>query len=177
MALQDGVLYAVVGEQEMKDEVKLWKRDQHGWPWTAISRGYNVQEQPWGYGRNVLAIDVSSKRIVWHYHEKEPIDTRAVCMSDGQLYAFRFGDYLTCLDIKTGDVRVAQNQRGLPGIVRDHGRVPATTGLADKLAHGCLPEMQQGSDLFRRHSDGKLAWRSRPRMAASSGSILTTTFS
>ena len=80
-----------------------------------------MQEQPWGYGRNVLAIDVASKRIVWHYHEKEPIDTRAVCMSDGQLYAFRFGDYLTCLDTKTGDVVWRKSKADSPELFETMG--------------------------------------------------------
>jgi outer membrane protein assembly factor BamB len=102
MALQDGVLYALIGEQELRDSPTRWKRTEHGWPWNAISRGFNRDEQPWGYGRNVLAIDVRTKEILWSYRENEPIDSRAICMNADQLFAFRFGSYLTCLDTKTG---------------------------------------------------------------------------
>ncbi len=105
MALCGDTLYAVTGEAELPSETKRWKREEHGWPWNEISRGYNIAEQPWGYGRNVLAIDVPSKQVLWHYHEQEPIDTRAVCMSHGQLYAYRFGSFLTCLDTTTGVVK------------------------------------------------------------------------
>lgn len=104
MALEGNTLFAVVGEDEPRAELVNWKRDQHGWPWNGISKGYNVTDHPWGFGRNVLAIDVATKEVLWHYHEKEPIDTRAICMSDGRIYAFRFGSYLTCLDTRTGDV-------------------------------------------------------------------------
>ena len=46
MALQDGILYALIGEQEMKDEAVRWRREAHGWPWNEISRGHNQPVQP-----------------------------------------------------------------------------------------------------------------------------------
>ena len=30
------------------------------------------------------------------------MDSRAMCMKNGRVFAFRFGSYLTCLDAKTG---------------------------------------------------------------------------
>jgi outer membrane protein assembly factor BamB len=104
MALEDGVLYSLLGESELKDETMRWKRNAHGWPWDGISRGYNQPEQPWGFGRNLLAIDPKTKKVLWHYREEEPIDGRAVCMKNGRIFAFRFGTYLTCLDSRTGQV-------------------------------------------------------------------------
>ncbi len=104
MALDGNTLYALIGEDELNDGDVRWKSTNHGWPWDAISRGYNIPDQPWGYGRNLLAIDTKTGQILWNYHEQEPIDSRALCMSDGRLYAFRFGDYLTCLDAPTGKV-------------------------------------------------------------------------
>ncbi len=62
MALEDGVLYALIGEQEQRDPTKDGPRDKHGWPWDPISQGFNQPEQPWGFGRNVLAIDPKRKR-------------------------------------------------------------------------------------------------------------------
>ncbi len=121
MALQGDTLYAVVGEQEMPDEVERWKRDQHGWPWNAISRGYNVKKQPWGYGRNILAIDIRTKTVLWDYHEQEPIDTRAVCMSDGRIYAYRYGAFLTCLDTATGDVLWRKSKENDPQLFETMG--------------------------------------------------------
>ncbi|UCC98006.1 MAG: PQQ-binding-like beta-propeller repeat protein [Phycisphaerales bacterium] len=104
MAMEDGVLYALVGEQEQQDETKRWRRELHGWPWNPISEGFNQPDNPWGFGRNVLAIDPESKKVLWSHREQEPVDGRAVCMKNGRIYIFRFGAYLACLDAKTGSV-------------------------------------------------------------------------
>ena len=102
MALDGDVLYALIGEAEPKDPTKRWNRLAHGWPWTGVSDGYNQPEHTWGFGRNLLAIDVRTKKVLWHHHENEPIDSRAVCMNGDRIFAFRFGSFLTCLDAKSG---------------------------------------------------------------------------
>jgi len=102
MALEDGILYAMIGQQEQADETKRWKREKHGWPWNPISEGWNQPENPWGFGRNVLAIDLKTKNVLWSHRESKPIDGRAVCMSHGRIYVFRFGGYLACLDAEDG---------------------------------------------------------------------------
>ena len=104
MALDGGVLYALTGEAEQANETMRWKREAHGWPWTGVSKGYNQAKHPWGFGRNLLAIDPNTKKVLWHHREDEAADARAVCMNGRQIFAFRFGTYLTCLDAKTGKV-------------------------------------------------------------------------
>jgi outer membrane protein assembly factor BamB len=121
MALEDGVLYALLGEAEQVDATMRWKRQAHGWPWTGISKGYNQPKHPWGFGRNLLAIDPKSKTVLWHYHEDEPIDGRAVCMKNGRIFAFRFGTYLTCLDAKTGRVLWRKTKDNAPELFKTLG--------------------------------------------------------
>jgi len=121
MALEDEVLYALVGQAEQMDTTMRWKRHAHGWPWTGISKGYNQPEHPWGFGRNLLAIDPKTKSTLWHYHEDEPIDSRAVCMKSGRLFAFRFGTYLTCLDAKTGHVLWRKTKDNAPELFETLG--------------------------------------------------------
>jgi outer membrane protein assembly factor BamB len=104
MALEDGILYALLGEAEQMDETMRWNSQAHGWPWGAISKGFNQSENPWGFGRNVLAIDPVTKKVLWSHREEQPIDGRAMCMRDGRIYIFRFGDYLACLDALDGHV-------------------------------------------------------------------------
>jgi len=104
MALEDGVLYTLMGEQEQRDPTMRWAREAHGWPWNPISKGFNQPEHPWGYGRNVLAINPKTKKVLWSYREDEPVDSRAMCMKNGRIYIFRFGAYLSCLNAKTGKV-------------------------------------------------------------------------
>lgn len=102
MALEGGVLYALIGEQEDRDPVIRAKRETHGWPWNPLSPGYNKPEHTWGFGQTLLAIDPKTKRVLWRHREVEPMDSRAMCMKNGRIFAFRFGSYLTCLDAKTG---------------------------------------------------------------------------
>jgi len=103
MALENGVLYAMLGDQEQRDPTKRWKSTNHGWPWDPISEGWNQAENPWGFGRNVLAIDPETKKVLWSHREQDAIDGRAICMTNGRIYVFRFGSYLACLDAKTGN--------------------------------------------------------------------------
>ena len=104
MALEDGVLYALVGQQEQRDPTIRLNRLSHGWPWNPLSPGYNQPEHPWGFGRTLLAIDPESHKVLWHYREEQPVDSRALCMSHGRIFAFRAGSYLTCLDAANGRV-------------------------------------------------------------------------
>lgn len=116
MAMEDGVLYAMTGPAEQRDPTKRWHRELHGWPWNPISKGFNQPDQPWGYGRSILAIDPQTKEVLWDYHEDRPVDGRAICMKDGRIYAFSFGSYLTCLNAKDGSViwrKTPENARKL----------------------------------------------------------------
>ncbi|MHC4396249.1 MAG: outer membrane protein assembly factor BamB family protein [Planctomycetota bacterium] len=115
MATEDRVLYVLIGQQEQKDPVTKHRRTSHGWPWDKVSKGYNqpnrlddgleaYNDHPWGFGRNVLAIDPETKKVLWSYREDEPIDSRAMCMKNGRIYIYRFRSYLACLNAKTGNI-------------------------------------------------------------------------
>jgi len=121
MAMEDGVLYALMGEQEQRDPTKRWKRDAHGWPWDPISEGFNQPENPWGYGQNVLAIDPKSKKVLWSHREEQPVDGRAICMKDGRIYIFRFGAYLACMDAKNGGVVWRRTPENAPELFKSLG--------------------------------------------------------
>jgi len=122
MALQDGVLYALVGKQEATDPVKRWRRTAHGWPWGAISDGYNLKDPPawdarkwkrtesfdpkdhvWGFSKTLLAIDPKTKKTLWRHQERRhPIDSRSLCVKNSRIYFCHFSKYLVALDAKTG---------------------------------------------------------------------------
>jgi len=121
MALENGVLYAMIGEQEMKDPEVRNSWDNHGWPWNPLSKGFNLPENVWGYGKTISAIDPETKNILWTHREEEPIDSRSVCMKNGRLFAFRFGSFLTCLDAKTGAVLWKKTAAGDPDLFRAIG--------------------------------------------------------
>jgi outer membrane protein assembly factor BamB len=103
MALENGVIYALIGEQEQKDPVVRQRREAHGWPWDPLSKGFNQPENPWGFGRNLLAINPKTKKVLWSHRETEKIDSRALCMKNGRIYIYRHGAFLACLDAKSGE--------------------------------------------------------------------------
>jgi outer membrane protein assembly factor BamB len=102
MALADGVLYALIGDEEPRDPTIRMRSDRHGWPWDPLSPGYNQTENAWGYGRTLLAIAPETKKILWRHQETEAIDSRALCLKNGRLFLFRPGAFLACLDTRTG---------------------------------------------------------------------------
>ncbi|HUT35810.1 MAG TPA: PQQ-binding-like beta-propeller repeat protein [Planctomycetota bacterium] len=102
MAMEGGVLYALVGKPEPPDPVAKWRSTRHGWPWGGISKGYNDRDLPWGFARTVLAIDPKTKKVLWHRQQDPPIDARATCLKGSRLYIGHYGQFLACLDAKTG---------------------------------------------------------------------------
>ncbi|NIA31338.1 MAG: PQQ-binding-like beta-propeller repeat protein, partial [Actinobacteria bacterium] len=130
MGMENGTLYALIGEQEPRQQVMRWQRTVHGWPWTDISKGYNEKENPWGFGRNLLAIDPKKKKVLWHHHEDEPADSRSLAMKNGRIYLFRFGEYLTCLDAKSGKTIWRKTKENAPArVIQRNGRNFRQTGL------------------------------------------------
>lgn len=102
MALQDRVLYALVGEKEFHDPGHRldWRRP--GWPWRGMSPGYDLQKYPWGFGRTLFAVDPKTHRVPWVHKEEASIDGRAVCMSGSRIYYYSDQKFLACLDAKQG---------------------------------------------------------------------------
>lgn len=99
MALENGTLYALVGEKEPPgDALKGTPFRGAGWPWWQIS------DYGWGFGRIILAIDPSTKKVLWSHRETEPLDTRAMCMRKGRIYFHSLEEFLGCLDAKTGQI-------------------------------------------------------------------------
>ncbi len=103
LALEDGVLYALVGKPEPPDPVAKWRSTRHGWPWGGISKGYNDRDLPWGFAKTILALDPKSKKVLWHRQQDPPIDARSTCLRKGRLYIGHYGQFLACLDAKTGN--------------------------------------------------------------------------
>ena len=102
MALDGGVLYALIGSDERQDADAKWGSTNHGWPWDRISSGYNAPDYPWGFSKTLLAIDPATKQILWSHKEDAAIDGRSLCIASGRIYFAHFGRYVACLDAKTG---------------------------------------------------------------------------
>jgi outer membrane protein assembly factor BamB len=123
MALEGGVLYALVGEKEPPgDALKGPVYRGAGWPW------WKVPEYCWGFGRTLLAIDPATKRLLWHHRENEPLDSRAVCMRGGRIYFYSHRKYLGCLDAAGGKVLWKSDDAAVLEAIGEHypAQYPAT---------------------------------------------------
>ncbi len=169
MALEGGIMYALVGDQEQRDPIVKQRREEHGWPWNPLSKGFNQPENPWGFGQTVLAIDPKTKEILWSHHEAEPMDGRALCMKNGRIFIFRFGSYLACLDAKTGEVlwrKTRDNASDLFNALgaylnrqdwRTNWRTTAYVKCSDKAVYFSGPQI--GSLLAISAGDGSILWK------------------
>jgi len=178
MALENGVLYALIGEQEQRDPTMRWHRKKHGWPWNPISKGFNQPDgikdskkaylaHPWGFGRNVLAIEPKSKKVLWTYREDQPVDARAMCMKNGRIYIFRFGAYLTCLNAKNGSVLWRKTPDNAPGLFRSLGPYSNRQDYRTNWRTTCYLKCSDKALYFAGTQVGKLL-----ALSAKDGSIL-----
>ena len=101
LALSDGILYALVGQKESSDKVIRGGRKPAGWPWADLGEGYSGQ-YGWGFGRTLLALDPTDKRILWTYRSEHPIDSRATCLAAGRIYVYSHQKYLASIEAETG---------------------------------------------------------------------------
>lgn len=97
MALEDGVLYALVGEAEEADQPLKGDRIRGaGWPW------WKIKNYKFGFGKTLFAIDPKTKKTLWRVREDDPIDSRGVALLKGRLYYFSEGKFLACIEARTG---------------------------------------------------------------------------
>lgn len=105
MAMEGGVLYALVGGPEVAIETKPSRTPGLGhWPWGMwAGHDYKDPKTNFGFGRTFVAIDLATKKILWTYGTDEYVDSRGVCMKNGKIYYYVPDKLLACLDAKTHD--------------------------------------------------------------------------
>ncbi|GIW82990.1 MAG: hypothetical protein KatS3mg105_4797 [Gemmatales bacterium] len=102
MALQDGVLYALVGENEKLHPVHKGTRTQTGWPWATVRQTYGGYLETWGFGRTLFAMNPKTKKMHWVKRFDDRIDSRAVCMANGRIFLYSHGKWIKAIDSRTG---------------------------------------------------------------------------
>lgn len=161
MALDGGILYALVGDKELPDEALRGDRLRGaGWPW------WKINKYTFGFGRTLLAIDPATRKVLWHHREQEMIDSRAIGLKNGRLYFYSDRKFLACLDAKTGKVVWKNIDAELLDAIGAHG--PAQHPMLG-FASTCY--MKVGDDalyfagpqrprlLAASTKDGKLLWQ------------------
>lgn len=102
MTIRDGVLYALVGEQEKLHGVHRGTRGERGWPWQTVKATYGDAQSGWGFGRTLFAMDLKSRKVRWSREEKSPVDSRAVAMSGNQVFIYSHQKFLAAINVQDG---------------------------------------------------------------------------
>ena len=102
MNITDGVLYALLGEEEQLHTVHRGTRGERGWPWTTVKKTYGDAAKSWGFGRTVLSMDLKTREINWVRQEEDPIDSRAMSMSGDRLFIYSHEKFLAALNADDG---------------------------------------------------------------------------
>jgi outer membrane protein assembly factor BamB len=104
MAMEEGVLYALVGKRKDPPQTTLVRSKIPHWSWGELSQGYYTERVPWGFGTTIIAYDLHAKKMLWKHQEQVPVDSRAMVMGHGNLYFYGPDSYIGCLKAKTGDL-------------------------------------------------------------------------
>ncbi len=110
MGMQGGVLYALVGSQEVKvDTQRSSVRGLGHWPWDMWQgHEYSDPRTSFGFGRTILALEPSTGKVLWHYRDEDYLDARGVCMNADRIFCYSPQKFLACVDCSTGQLRVEE---------------------------------------------------------------------
>jgi len=166
MAMEAGVLYALVGEEELRDPTLRGTRTAAGWPWKPMTAGYDAQEYPWGFGRTFFAFDLQRRQALWMHVEQEPIDGRAVAMKAGRIYYYSHPNFLACLDSQKGEpVWRTSDAKLLEAIGPHHRAQTAALGFSSTAYMKCSDKAiyfagpQRERLVAASTEDGRLLWQ------------------
>ncbi|MHC4405367.1 MAG: outer membrane protein assembly factor BamB family protein [Planctomycetota bacterium] len=168
MALEDGVLYALVGGPETKVTTQRSNVPGLGhWPW-GMWEGHEYADPntSFGFSRTLVAVDPETKKVLWKHREDEHLDSRGVCMTGGRIYFYCPGKYLGCLDAKTGKPVWKNDDADLLEAIGPQGRAQHyVTGYATQTYIKCNDRYlffagpQRSKLVVASAKDGKLLWQ------------------
>jgi outer membrane protein assembly factor BamB len=105
MALEDGVLFALLGGDEPNVELPVQRDARGGGGWGRGSLGHSFSmpsKWVWGFGKTLMAIDPGTRTILWHKSFDDPVDGRGLAFRDGRIYLHVHKRFLACIDAGTG---------------------------------------------------------------------------
>ncbi|MFT5326688.1 MAG: outer membrane protein assembly factor BamB [Planctomycetaceae bacterium] len=167
MAMQDDILFALVGNLEIKVETMRSSRRGLGhWPW-GMWKGHDYKDPrtAFGHGRTFVALDRKTGKQLWHYRDDEFLDARAVCMKNDKIYVCSPEHFLACLDAKTGKLLWRNTDKDLLAAIGPNEKAQHyITGYATTCYMKCSDDLLFFSGPQRKEMvvasaiDGKLKW-------------------
>ena len=170
MALQNGILYALVGGDEIHvDTITSNIRGIGHWPW-GMWKGHDYSDPRtnFGYGRTFIAVDPHTQTILWSYRDPDYIDSRGVCMFDNHIYFYSPENFLACLDTTSHALAWKNSAPALLQAIGPNGRAQHyVTGYATTSYIKCNQQQlffagpQRPRFVVASTSDGHLLWQQR----------------
>jgi outer membrane protein assembly factor BamB len=167
MGIRDGILYALVGNSEVKVETQKSNRRGMGhWPW-GMWKGheYGDPETSFGYGRTLVAIDLKTNEMLWHFRQEEFFDARAVVMNSDKILFYVPEKFLAALNPKTGKLLWKNSSADLLAAIGPNGRAQHyITGYATTSYMKCTDDYvffagpQRKMMVVALAKNGDLAW-------------------
>lgn len=168
MAMVDGVLYALVGAKEFEVPTQPSQTPGMGhWPWGMWpGHDYADPKTSFGFGRTLLAINPSSKEVLWNHHEQDFLDSRGVCMRNDRIYFYSPTKFLGCLDARSGEVVWKNTNAELLEAIGPDGRAQnPIAGYSTQTFIKCTDDLiffagpQRPRLVAARTKDGKVVWQ------------------
>jgi len=122
MALQDGVLFALIGKDPDRPETTIVRSQYPAWSWGELSKGYYEPRLPWGFGHAIAAYDVKERTVRWVHREDRPVDSRAMTLGGGRVFFYGPESRIGCLDAKTGELLWANEDPKVRSLIEEPGR-------------------------------------------------------
>ena len=141
IAIEDGVLYALVGKEKDDDETTVVRSTISHWSWNELSKGYYTDRVPWGFGTELLAYDLASQRILWDREEAEEIDSRGMVVGDGKMFFYMPDSHVSCLSTKTGEIVWTNEDPKVRELIEEEGKgLTSTPGFRSNCFSIYTPE-------------------------------------
>lgn len=184
IALVDGVLYALVGDDKDPAETLVLRSEIAHWSWNGLSKGYYEEEVPWGFGNTLLAFSLEDEELLWTHEEEHPIDSRSLAMGEGKLFYLVPEAHIVSLDTRSGEPIWTNADEETRKLIREPGvGLTSTPGFRTGCYALYTPEALffEGQTLMNlvavSNTDGKLLWSkekttSNPNMIYLDGDLL-----
>lgn len=167
MAMRDGVLYALVGNPEVKIQTqRAIRRGLGHWPWGMWDgHDYSDPRTSFGFGRTLVALNLKTKKRIWHFRDDDFLDARAVCMNDTQIFCYCPGKFLAAINRDTGKLLWKNSDKELLDAIDGQEKAQHyITGYATTCYIKCdnnflfFAGPQRTRMVVASAEDGKLAW-------------------
>ena len=167
MAIENDVLYGLVGNREIEVDTQRSNRRGLGhWPW-GMWKGHDYSDpaKAFGFGRTIVAIDLKTRKMLWHYRDQQFLDSRAFCMKSGRIYAYSPQTFLACVQCADGQLLWKNSDQDLLDAIAPNERAQHyTTGYSTSCYMKCSDDYiffagpQRKKMVVASAKDGKLSW-------------------